>query len=127
MTRRKTRFKMRPEMQDEPSSYRLFFAEPAEAESEAIYVGKMQNGLASADQWYRGLARALDRVMLFPCGFPLASENEELGDGLRQMLYGRGASTYRVLYYVFPPEDTEAGIIRVMHIYPAQQGSLSQE
>jgi plasmid stabilization system protein ParE len=116
---------MPPEDDDLPV-YEVQLTEPAEAEMDAAYLNRMQNGLQSAERWYAGLVRALESLSTFPNRFPLASDNIA-SDGVRQMLYGSGSSAYRVLYRVIEPQKDEAGIVRVLHIRHASRRPLGEE
>lgn len=110
-----------PPEEDEPPQYEVRLAEPAEVEVEAAYLSHMRFGERAAERWYAGFARALETLAIFPKGFALTSNNDALGDDVRQMIYGRGNSAYRILYRVIEPEGDEPGIVRVQHVRHALQ------
>ena len=95
-------------------------------EVEAAYLRRMQFGRRSAERWYAGLARALETLAVFPRGFPLAPESDALGGNVRQMVYGKGSSAYRILYRIIEPDSEEQGIVRILHARHAAQQRLGQ-
>jgi plasmid stabilization system protein ParE len=104
---------------DEPADlpvYEVRLTEPAEIEIEAAYLGRMRYGLQAADQWYAGLVRALESLSQLPRRYPLAPESDARDGGVRQMIYGRGANAYRILYRVLESEEGSPGIVRVLHV-----------
>jgi hypothetical protein len=44
--------------------------------------------------------------------------------GVRQIIYGKGASAYRILYRVIEPGGNDPGIVRVLHVRHAMQQPL---
>lgn len=55
----------------------------------------------AAGRWYAGLEKAIAKLEQHPERHPLAEEeSERLGITLRQMLYGRRRSVYRVQFSV---------------------------
>jgi plasmid stabilization system protein ParE len=48
--------------------------------------------------------------------YPLAPESGTFGGEVRQMIYGRGRSAYRILYRVLEPEEGSPGIVRILHV-----------
>ena len=101
---------------NEPLRYDVRLTEPAEAQAEAAFLGRMRFGQKSAEDWYAGLGRALESLAQFPGRFPFAPESDVLGGDVRQMLYGKGRAAYRVLYRIIAPQEGEPGLVRVMHI-----------
>jgi plasmid stabilization system protein ParE len=106
--------------------YEVRLAEPAEIEIEAAYLGRMRFGQSVADRWYAGLARALESLSELPHRHPRAPESDVMGAAVRQMIYGRGRSAYRVLYRVFEPEQGTSGLVRVLHVRHAARQRLDQ-
>jgi plasmid stabilization system protein ParE len=84
----------------------------------------MQFGLPAADRWYAGLARAMESLSQLPRRYPLAPESDLLGGEVRQMIYGRGRGTYRILYRVLEPEEGSPGIVRILHVRHAARQRL---
>ena len=111
-----------PPERDDPIRYEVLLTEPAEAEVEAAYLNQMRYGERAAERWYAGFARALETLSLFPKGFALVSSPDALDGDVRQMLYGKGNSAYRILYRVFEPEaEEELGIVRIQHVRHTRQ------
>jgi plasmid stabilization system protein ParE len=106
--------------------YEVRLSEPAEIEIEAAYLGRMRFGLPAADRWYAGLARALESLSQLARRYPLAPESDMLGGEVRQMIYGRGRSAYRILYRVLDPKEGSPGIVRILHVRHAGRQRLDQ-
>ena len=51
----------------------------------------------------------------------LAPEHENYNEEVRQLLYGRGRSTYRILFRVVNTDEQEEGLVRVLHVYHGAQ------
>ena len=65
-----------------------------------------------ARSWHTGLMNALDSLETNPDRCPLADEAGELGIELRELLYRRRRTAYRV---VFTITGTAVNVIRVRH------------
>jgi len=118
---------MAPDESDEADLpvYEVRLTEPAEAQVEAAYLSRLRFGQRAADRWYAGLGRALETLSRVPRGFVPAPESDALGGGVRQIIYGKGGSAYRILYRVIePPEGDEPGLVRVLHVRHAMQQPL---
>ena len=55
----------------------------------------------------------------------LARENEHFSQEIRQLLYGRGRNTYRIIFTVI--ENKDSFFVRILHIRNAVQKSLYEE
>ncbi|MFN6513748.1 MAG: type II toxin-antitoxin system RelE/ParE family toxin [Nostoc sp. CreGUA01] len=55
---------------------------------------------------------------------PLAPENEYLSQEIRQLLYGRGRNSYRILFTIL--EGQEVSTVRILHIRHAAQQILGE-
>ena len=97
-------------------AYRVELTEPAEAEVEAAYLGRLRFGQQAADRWYAGLVRVFGTLSGVPRGFPVAEESDALGGEVRVFVYGKGGSAYRILYRVIEPLGGEPGIVRISHV-----------
>ena len=86
----------------------------------------MRYGLQNAENWYAGLNRAIESLDTFPRRFVLAPESDLLGGNVRQMLYGTGRNTYRVLYRVIEPQGEYAGIVRILRLRHVSQQRLDE-
>jgi plasmid stabilization system protein ParE len=78
--------------------YDVVFEESAQADVRGSYDwGSRVWGKKEARRWVRELRTSvLRQLSLMPRGFPLAAENEEFSEEIRQMTVGR----YRVLFTV---------------------------
>ena len=78
--------------------YAVVFAESAQADVRESYDwGRRTWGKHEAQQWVRQLRTAVSQQLtVVPKGFPLAPENEEFSEEIRQMIAGR----YRVLFTI---------------------------
>jgi plasmid stabilization system protein ParE len=78
--------------------YDVIFEESAQTDVRGSYDwGCRVWGKKEAQQWVRELQRSvLRQLSLVPKGFPLAPENDEFSEEIRQMIVGR----YRVLFLI---------------------------
>jgi hypothetical protein len=53
---------------------------------------------------------------------PLARENQYFSKEIRQLLYGKGRNSYRILFTIAESEDVPA--VRILHIRHAAQQTL---
>lgn len=102
-------------------SYRVEISSVAEAEADGAFL-RLSRVISSekARQWYQGLLKAIESLSEMPRRCLLARENKYFSKEIRQLLYGRGRNTYRILFTVI--EDGEVPVVRILHIqYGAQQ------
>ncbi len=100
-------------------TYRVVVAPVARAESVEAFRWIAGRSPAAARRWYAGLERTLDALKRGPEGRPIAiEESERLGRTVRQVLYGRRRSVYRILYAV------EGDIVFVLHIRHGARGPI---
>src|SRR5262245_28031422 len=88
-------------------SYRVELKETAEAEAEAAYLWMSQRSPEYAIRWYNGLLEAIAGLSFMPRRFAVAPESDaiDLHIGgqprpIRQLRYGRGPNSWRVLFYI---------------------------
>jgi plasmid stabilization system protein ParE len=75
-----------------------------------------------AGTWFNGLVDAIEGLAELPNRWPLARENEEFDEPIRQMLYGKPPHVYRVLFIV------RANRVYVLHVrHGARQTMKSGE
>ena len=75
----------------------LSFEESAQRDVRGSYDGVAAQGKKEAQQWVRQLRTAVSRQLsLMPGGFPLAPENDDFPEEIRQMILDR----YRVLFTI---------------------------
>ena len=88
--------------------YPVVFEQSAQEDVRGSYDwGCRAWGKKEAQQWVRQLRTAVSKQLsVMPKGFPLAPENDEFDEEIRQMIVGR----YRVLFAV------RSGKVHVLHI-----------
>lgn len=86
-------------------------APSALAEAEEAYLWMREHSPARAADWYNGLLEAIFSLEEFPTRCRLAAESEELRMEIRQLLYGKRARVYRLLFTIHGE-----GVVRVFRI-----------
>ncbi len=106
--------------------YRIEISSVAEAEADSIFLRLSQvTSPAKASQWYSGLLQAIESLSQIPKRCPLARENEYFSQEIRQLLYGRGRNSYRVLFTILEGQDMST--IRILHIRHASQQTIGED
>jgi plasmid stabilization system protein ParE len=107
-------------------SYRIEIASIAEAEVDQAFLWTAQQvSQEAAGRWYQGLLQAIESLAEMPRRCPLARENDDFSQEIRQLLYGKGRSKYRVLFTVI--EDLENPTVRILHMRHAAQQPINTE
>jgi plasmid stabilization system protein ParE len=97
-------------------AYRVKVSHSALADAEEGYLWmKEHSSEAKAVKWYNGLVNTISSLEDFPRIGTLATESDDLGIELRQLLYGKRSATYRILYTLYW-EDGE-DIVHVHRIW----------
>ena len=82
--------------------YRIEISSVAEAEADKAFLRLSQVASPTkATQWYAGLLKAIESLIQMPKRCLLARENDYFSQEIRQLLYGRGRNSYRILIYYF--------------------------
>ncbi|YAF98647.1 MAG: type II toxin-antitoxin system RelE/ParE family toxin [Nodularia sp. CChRGM 3473] len=106
--------------------YRIEISSVAEAEADGTFLRLSQvTSPAEASQWYSGLLQAIESLSQMPKRCPLARENEYFSQEIRQLLYGRGRNSYRVLFTVLEGQNTST--VRILHIRYASQQTIGEK
>ncbi|WP_449418170.1 type II toxin-antitoxin system RelE/ParE family toxin [Phormidium nigroviride] len=106
--------------------YRVEISSVAEAEADSAFLYLSQlTSLIKATQWYAGLLQAIESLASMPKRCPLARENEYFSQEIRQLLYGRGRNSYRILFTIVDGQDIST--IRILHIRHASQLTIGEE
>jgi plasmid stabilization system protein ParE len=106
--------------------YQIETSSVAEAEADNAFLRLSQiTSLPEARQWYSGLLQAIESLSQMPRRCSLARENEYFSQEIRQLLYGRGRNSYRVLFTIFEQQDIST--VRILHIRHASQQTIGED
>ena len=106
--------------------YRIEISSVAEAEADEAFLRLSQTiSPTRAKQWYVGLLQAIESLSQMPKRSPLARENKYFSQEIRQLLYGRGRNSYRILFTIL--EGQEISTVRILHIRHAVQQTLGED
>ena len=104
-----------------PDEYRIILQPEAYEGMESAYRYIEQDSPERAHQWATGLMEAINSLATFPARCPLAPENEFFPQEIRQLLYGKGRGTYRVLFTI------KGTTVSILHIRHSAQQTLKPE
>ena len=92
--------------------YEVVIERPAREDIETAYLWLYQSVGAKALNWFYGIEDAILSLEQFPkrCGF--APENQWLTEEIRQLLYGRKKSMYRILFTI---QEERVHVLHVRH------------
>ncbi|MBD2577403.1 type II toxin-antitoxin system RelE/ParE family toxin [Oscillatoria sp. FACHB-1406] len=106
--------------------YRVEISSVAETEADGAFLRLSQvTSPAKASQWYSGLLQAIESLSQMPKRCPLAREDEYFSQEIRQLLYGRGRNSYRILFTVLEGQNTLT--VRILHIRHASQQTIGED
>jgi plasmid stabilization system protein ParE len=106
--------------------YRIEISSVAEAEADHAFLRLSQvTSLSQASRWYSGLIQAIESLSEMPRRCPFARENQYFSQEIRQLLYGRGRNSYRVLFTIL--EEQDVATVRVLHIRHASQQTIGEK
>jgi plasmid stabilization system protein ParE len=106
--------------------YRIEISSVAEAEIDSAFLRLSQvTSPVKASQWYSGLLQAIESLSQMPKRCSLARENAYFSQEIRQLLYGRGHNSYRVLFTILEEQDRSR--IRILHIRHASQQTMGKD
>jgi plasmid stabilization system protein ParE len=106
--------------------YRIEISSVAEAEADSAFLRFSQIASPTkASQWYSGLLQAIDSLSEMPRRCSLAREDRYFSQEIRQLLYGKGRNSYRVLFTIFELQDLS--VVRILHIRHASQQTMGEE
>jgi plasmid stabilization system protein ParE len=107
-------------------NYRIEISSIAEAEADKAFLRLSQiSSPIKASQWYSGLLEAIASLSQMPKRCPLERENDLFSQELRQLLYGRGRSSYRVIFTIL--EEQNISTVRILHIRHAYQQTIGED
>jgi plasmid stabilization system protein ParE len=106
--------------------YRIEISSVAETEADGAFLRLSQvTDPTRASQWYSGLLQAIASLSQMPKRCALARENEYFSQEIRQLLYGRGRNSYRILFAIL--EGQEVSTVRILHIRHGTQQALGED
>ena len=106
--------------------YRIEISSIAEAEADGAFLNLSQLASpAKASQWYGGLLESIESLSVMPTRCSLARENKYFTQEIRQLLYGRGRNSYRILFTIL--EIGELHTVRILHIRHSSQQAIGEE
>jgi plasmid stabilization system protein ParE len=107
-------------------NYRIEISSVAEAEADSAFLRLSQvTSPAKASQWYSGLLQAIESLSQMPQRCPLARENKYFSQEIRQLIYGRGRNSYRLLFVILEGQDIST--IRILHVRHASQQTIGED
>ena len=101
--------------------FQVIIQPPARQDIEAAYLYLRDRAPRAADRWLAGIERAISSLAQMPRRCGLARESVEFDEEIRQLLYGKRANKYRVLFVV------RQNVVRVLHVRHGARDSLTRE
>lgn len=98
-------------------TFRVEISPSALTDAEEAFLYIQKDLFLNAEEWYGGLVNAILSLENFPNRCPLASESEETGREIRQLLYSR----YRILFSV------TGDVVQVLRIRHTARDWLSSD
>ena len=107
-------------------SYRIEISSIAESEADRAFLRLSQIfSPAKASQWYLGLLDAIASLAEMPNRCSLARENNNFSQEIRQLIYGRGRNSYRVIFTILEAQDMTT--VRILHIRHGSQQTIGED
>jgi plasmid stabilization system protein ParE len=107
-------------------SYRVEISSVAEVEADSAFLSISQVlSFEKARHWYEGLLSAIESLSEMPRRCSLARENDYFTKEIRQLLYGQGRSSYRILFTIV--EDGNVSTVRILHIRHSAQRTIGED
>jgi plasmid stabilization system protein ParE len=93
-------------------AFQVVFRPQARSDIAAAVKWLAHRNPAAAARWRVGLFQVVQNLETNPALYPAADEAPELGLDLRELLYGRRQSIYRILFTI---ERQTVNVLRVRH------------
>lgn len=97
--------------------YKVEFTNQAHAETDFAFKWIEKSSPTNAFEWFNGLVDAVETLDSMPERCPVAPESEEVGQEIRQLLYGK----YRLLFSI------EGQKVFVLHVRHGAQAYLTKD
>lgn len=105
--------------------YQIKIASIAESETDRAFLWISQiSSPEKAKKWYEGLLKAIFSLSKMPKRCSLARENDYFSQEIRQLIYGKGKNSYRILFTIL--ENQELPVVRILHIRHTSQSTLGE-
>jgi plasmid stabilization system protein ParE len=105
--------------------YRIEISSVAESETDGAFLNLSQlTSPVKASQWYSGLLEAIESLSVMPNRCSFARENEYFSQEIRQLIYGKGRNSYRILFTIL--EIGEVQTVRILHVRHSSQQSIGE-
>jgi plasmid stabilization system protein ParE len=105
--------------------YQIEISSVAEAETDGAFLNLSQlTSPVKASRWYGGLLEAIESLSVMPNRCSFARENEYFSQEIRQLLYGKGRNSYRILFTIL--EIGEVHTVRILHVRHSSQQSIGE-
>lgn len=101
--------------------YRILLQPEAYEGMESAYRYIEEQSPERAHEWVVGLMDAIRTLKVMPRRCPLAREDAFFPEEIRQLLYGKGRSTYRILFTL------EEDVVSILHIRHSAQETLKPQ
>ena len=102
-------------------NYKVIIQPPALADLDEAYQWIAQRSPENAARWFNGFVDAIQTLERFPARCGVAPESEQIGQEIRQLLYGRRGGVYRALFVIRGRE------VHVLHIRHAARDTMTPE
>lgn len=90
----------------------------AKREIETAYLWLKQSNPVYADQWFRSLMNSIATLQDKPRRCALARENDDFPEEIRQLIFGKSRSKYRIIFTII--DD----IVYVIYLRHSSQSSI---
>jgi len=105
--------------------YRVEISPAALDDAERAYGWLASRSGGYAIAWFNALLEATLSLGDFPMRCPLVPESRLAALGLRHLMVGSGASTYRIIFRFARDEAEDQDIVRVLRIWHASRRALN--
>jgi plasmid stabilization system protein ParE len=99
-------------------TYKVIIQPPAARDIETAYLYLHAESPAAALRWLDGIEVAIQSLSRMPKRCGLARESREFAIEVRQLLYGKRRSAYRILFAIQKKE------VRILHVRHSAQQTL---
>jgi plasmid stabilization system protein ParE len=90
--------------------YEVVVSDPAQADIEQAYQWLLERTPLNAPKWHDGLLDKLQTLEANPLRCPLAPEDNESSEEVRQLIYGDKRHNYRILFSI------RRGMVWILHV-----------